>query len=820
MITTPTAFFDRKYSGGSDACLVVYIVNNAGTGFLFAEHPIFPTTGSDIQGLLYDISPVTHGFDYYTCEYQPAHVIMSIANLWSKKTAAGVWHRASDFMPDGSVNGLWGQRLRIYWWAGAGQTTLTTGLLVFDGSITGMTMQGEDRLNIQADEVWDSYFKIQLPQRRATRAIFRNLPTENINKTMPLVYGDHREGMFFKGYSGFTPGIRVDTWKWVFADHVIDSFATEGRPSTATNNASYASGSSQVMWIYVPGVKSWARSYVGLTFNVNDSGRATVLIDPDTAGWDVYLYPTSATPVATGIDAANDVGSEAAFDYNENTKLSIVANSTTQAQITFEWRQDGGADTYSSGTDLTSAQAAALNDSSNNVAALPGPATALYGFDMTCSDNAGVTITSSLIEYWDGASWISLSTTVSFSVSIMRHYTSSGFQSSGGPVFGSINSMRWHLNTGRGLNVGDQAPFKIRVTFTGTGWTSQSTVVAYIHECRLVFSCKTPRDKSQIIGKKGTNYRTYVTRHPVSGQRLRHPYSYWSTRYEDVADIPSDVFGASVTGREYGAWIDDAPSTRTNGQNVGNGASSAVGIIESLLRDELGASDGDINPTSFDTLYLASDARAASINLLPGSSSSVKSIIDRIGFEHRLVLYRARGDTMKFTLVDARGRSGSAGTILPGELAEMPEVGMTQFEPRNKITFNYRKLPHDGKFFASETITDTTSTAEYGEVTEDIDLETIYNTIQMEPIKDSLIESPGFMASRARYLVTFRTKGLRWAGLELGDVFQFHDDLDDQLLCFGEAWLNREFLVYEASVLRDSTVGMEFRAISKLPADL
>lgn len=808
MISTPTAFFDRKYSGGSDACLVVSIANNAGTGFLFAEHPIFPSSGGDVLGLLYDISPITHGFDYYTCEYQPAHVTISIANLWSKKTAAGVWHRASDFMPDGSVNGLWGQRLRVYWWAGAGQLLLTNGLLVFDGSITGMTMQGEDRLNIQADEVWDSYFKIQLPQRRATRAIFRNLSTENINKTMPLVYGPHFESAFLRS-TGFALGQRVDNWTWVFADHVIDSFYDELRPSSAANNTPYT-GSSKAIWIYISAIESWARSYVGVTFNVNDSGRATAVIDPETAGWDVYVYPISATPASTATDSGNNVGPEVSFDYDSLTKLSIIADSTTQAQIVFEWRQDGGANTYSSG-DLTANQASDLNDSSNAIAALPGPATALAGLDMYVSKPGGITIDSALIEYWNGVGWTTMSAVIDTTTSNMVYY-------SGAPIYGAPSSMRWHFNTGLTETPGagrDQKPFKIRVTFTGTGWTIDSTVVAYIHECRLVISCKTPFDKSSVVEKKSF-YRPHIPETPGTKARRRGGHV---PEYE-IFDIASNVFGASVTGREYGAWIDAAPDARTNGKNAGGEIQNAEGILESLLRDELGAVDGDINPTSFDDIHNGSDVRGAFISLLPGSSASVKSIIDRIDFEHRLVLYRARGDTMKFTLVDARGRTGSAGTILPGELAEMPEVGMTEFDPRNAITFNYRRLPHDGKFFKSETIEDTTSSAEHGAVTQDIDLETINDTTWLDPIKDSLIESPGYMSSRARYLVTFRTKGLRWAGLELGDVFQFHDDLDDQLLCFGETWLDRTFLVYEASVLRDSTVGMEFRAISTLPADL
>lgn len=765
----------------------MWITNNTGTVFRFAEKSVRYTAGGLYEGLLYDISPITHGFDFHTLEYQPARVTIVLSNLWSRiKADSHEWQRPSDYMPDGSALGLWGQNLYIKWYPG-NYEAFAPDFQVFNGSIVNISMDGDDKLVIQADEIWDTGHRM-LPQRRADRTTFTDLPVESIGATLPLVYGPHNEQAYLRN-TGFAIGLRVAEWKWVIADHVIDSFYAEPRPSANTDGTSYGSSSTQAIWVEFPELSAWARSYQGVTFNTNDSGRATVLVDPATAGFDVYLYPSSGESASTATDAGNTAGITSAFDYDIDTKYSIIANSTTAASCYFEW--------YQNGSDSTDPQ-------ENGIADLTAPGTYLEGVNLYMSKPAGTTIDSSSIEVWNGATWTTVATSIDVATANMIHYTFSG-------AFDWNTNLQWHL--GSGATGGDGTPFKVRLSFVGTGWTANTTVAAYVHEIRLVKSCGLPKAIHYGFGKARRQGRGI----DIPGNTFRVNENYIGLPQYGTfnpGSIP-DIVGASVTGREHADEADFTGETWNDGDQITNPAF----VIWSILVQELGFDTGDdIDVASFQEVYTSATSRSCVLNLKPGSQIHSKELIDRICYEHAIVLYRSRANgAPKFKMVEADGRSALAGTILRGELRGLPNVSVTPFNVTNLITFKYRRLPHDNQFFKTTTYEDTTSSTEYGDREEEIFLQTITHSTYLDAIENRLI-SERYFRSRAHYLVEFETIGARWATLELGDRINFDaTSIDPVLLCYGETWASLDFIIYEASILKN---GLAFKAISKAAADI
>jgi hypothetical protein len=789
MLTLPTLFDPMKFQNVGTASLVVKITNGSADVFMFAEKvlqedPLVSSPhGALIEGLLYDISPITHGFDYNSLEYQPSRLSVVISNLWSRvKLDSHVHIRTSDVLVGGDVRGLWGQSLQVIWYPGAYSQGTGDGMMVFDGTIVGIGMDGDERLVLNCDEIWNTKH-VMLPQRKATVATFPELPVENIDASLPLVYGPHNEQSYLRN-TGFALGLRTAQWKWVIADHVLDSFYDEPRPSSNADGSAYSS-STKACWIFIPELDSWARSYAGVTFDEDDGGRGTVLIDPVAAGFDVYLYPGSAESASSTPDAGNPVGATAAYDYDTTTKFSVVANSTTTASVVFSW--------YQNGSDSTDPQ-------ENGIADMTGPGTFLEGVNLYMSKPGGTTIDSSSIEVWGGASWITVATSIDVATANMIHYGFSG-------AFDWNTNLHWHL--GSGATGGDGTPFKVRLSFVGTGWTANTTVAAYVHECRLVKSCALP--KSIIYGAAKAVRRGESVGVPPTWERIRNAIG--MPQYINLDSIKQpDILGASCSGREHAHEADHAAEPWNDGDQITNPA----GVIESLLVDELGFDTGDDLATdTFDDVYNSGTSRACVLNLRPGSSVHSKQLIDRICYEHGIVLYRRRGNTPQFALVEASGRTTLAATIRRSELWGLPNISFTPFNPTNKITFRYRRIPHDNQYFKSETVEDTVSTAEYGTFEEDIFCQTIANSsLGLNAIKNRLITS-NFFRSRPHYIVEFKTVGCRYAALELGDKIQFEaESLDPVLMLYGQSWNGVDFIIYEATVEKN---GHSFKAVTSVP---
>ncbi len=773
MIPMPTKWQDLAPRVSRAAWIVKITPASLATGIpvIYLAESEMHLGADHVYGFLRSVSEFGRGVDVYKSSYNAARAVVTIRDAFYQKYAGDATpSRFSDEYPmtSGSFAILHDADIELLAYPGSYATVIADCLSIYQGTVTKVHFKGED-LVLFTDERRRIVHR-DLPQRRFTRTLFPKMPADTENETMPLVYGHHWEQEVLRK-TGFAPARRIDNWKWLVADHVIDAFPTEHRHG--------ATGVQGIM-IWIDELQSWAKSYVGVTFNTNDSGRATFTIDPDTAGFDVYLYPTASYPTSTGSDAANLRGIEAARDYDAATKLSVIANSTTQAEVVLEWRQQGDESD---------------DDKNNSVAELPGPATPLYGFQMYASKPVGITISSATIDWWNGSGWVNFASSIDVTSTEFIHYA---INVATNLFYGTAESMRWHLGSGPAFTspgAPDRKPFKVRIRFNGTGWTANSTVVAYIHEARMIMSCRTPRDSAVKIGTKIINER--VREINVLGQYTGR--TVWVQRAIPVADIDTRVIGASVQGREYGSWIDNGG--RSNSHNVGDHITTAPGIVESLCRDELAVVNADIDQPSFDAAMTdATYNRTAKLHVKSDARLNSKAIIERLCWEHGMALvHRPNG---QLRLLRWPGSGELVATLSPDDLYEqMPEIESTETGIiKNRLTLQYNRMADSGRYLRTQISGPAlaTSVTRYEYQDDEFQLQS-HSDITSAPkaIFDVLLDDYALLAM-PHQIVRFTTRGYRFAHAELGDHFLFSSaDWVRVRLRLGNFWVGQELMVYD-----------------------
>lgn len=794
MIPMPTKFAElRSRSTGpwSGAWIVkITAKNNIGDDRTIYLSDTDMQLGTDhVYGFLESVSEFGRGLDVYKLTYNAARAVITLSDRHYHRTSGTIPARLSDKLEMahagafGDWNGLHHALVELLIYPGSYATLIADCLSVYQGVVTRYTAQGE-KLIIYTDERRKVVHR-DLPQRKFTRTLFPKMPAEVENETMPLVYGDHWEQEVLRK-TGFAPADRIADWKWLVADHVIDAFPTEHRHG--------ATGVQGIM-IWIDELQCWAKSYAGVTFNVNDSGRATFTIDPDAAAFDVYVYPSAAYPTSTGTDSANPVGLDAVKDFDASSKMSILANSTNQAEVIFEWRQQGD-----ESDDLKN----------NSIAEIPGPATTLFGFQLYGSKPGAITISSINLHFWDGVSWIAFGSPVVGDLAIgeFKHYEMPANYAPGG----AQGLLFWHFGTGySSAGSPDRKPFKVRVRFNGSGWTANSTVVAYVHETRFVQSCRMPKD-SAVVGYKLVRRDAYPN---IDDYYLRGRERYVYDRVA-IQDIDAQIIGAPVQGREYGSWID--LGGRSNSHNAGQQITTAPGIVESLLRDELGVPTGDIDMPSFDAaLTDTTYSRTAKLHLKSGARRNSKNIIETLCWEHGMALVHRPNGQLRLLRIPGSGEL--VATLTPDDIYEqVPTIETTDVAViRNEITFYYNRMADSGKYLRSRVVGPTlaVSQSRYGVIPDEFQLQSLSDiTSSNRAIYDYLLDAYAILA-RPHMIVKFTARGFRFAHAEIGDRYRFAPlETREVRQRFGQSWSSVDLMIYE---MLYKTNGIQFTCIKWTP---
>ena len=738
-----------------------------GTDTWYFSTKSFELHGSDItvHDGVKDFGPISHSIDPYTMRYEFANVRVQLTGTWSRRNSDGTWGTIADL-----VRKAWNRTAQIRWHVGG--ISISSSLLIFDGTVANIEYTDDGSIDMTLDEREAIKHRV-LPQRRFDKTTFPNLPNETDNVPMPLVYGSYTEGIVHR-QTGFTIAEKIEGGndpKYLVCDHVADFI--------------------DFPWFYIRALDSWAKIFVGATGTEDDGGRGTVTIDTSAAKFNVYMYPGNGVTTSTGTDGSNTPGPPAAWDNDENSKVSVLANGTTEAIIEFEWTQQGDS----------------TNDKLENSVAeiLDGDANAI-GIEITATLGGGISVSSSNLEIYNSntAAWESFET--SFSTGGANNFyeiTSVEY-----PWVSATEGVFWHL--GSGMVGGDGTPVRIRARLVGTGWTANTTVVAYIHEIRLKIIAQFPRQFISQAKKSKRRAGLAID----GGPRLVPFWNPQSRPFEDVAngwnrayitdfDGTIDNLCVEVQGREYGSWIDNVG--RSNSFSAGQVIERPVFQVESILRDELGMTNTNIDQNSFDAAHSSVGANVSHIAIRAGSALNSKDLVEKVCYEHGFFLFRTHEGKIK--AVNYLGTGDLVATLEPTDLISgLPVVRLSNINRiANDIEVFHTRLAHDNAYMRSTSSTDSASIAAYGgsgavPIPIQINLETVRNNTlggldSSQRLIDRLIDVERLL-SRPHRFVKLATVGAKFANGEIGDTLRLNaTSFDPVMKCMGDTWSGLDLMI-------------------------
>lgn len=767
MITVPAVFgqFAGRDSHGGAFLLEIPTVSglvDTGTATLYLSTKEFDLTtdGLHAYGIVREFGPIRHAIDVYSHRYEVSNVTITMSKVHAFKEALS--SRTTDYWigVDYLLRKNWGKEANIYWYPGGDANELADCLTIFTGKITGMSADVGETFTLTLDERETIAHRV-LPQNHYNTTDFPDIENELVGAPVPIVYGNWSYATGAGGgvlrQTGFVVADKISTGddlKYLVAGHAVDTITQ--------------------IWMYLQSLDSWAYIVTGFSSNVADTEGATITIDRDTMYFIVFMRPFNGYLASTGSDGSNPLGPAAAWDDDQDTKVSVIANSTTEAIIYFEWNQQG-----SESNDAVENGVAQLFDPA-------GPTSNVEGAEFWVSKPGGITWTTANVELWNGASWLTIAT--SMTVDAMTYYDfGTGSPNTYDWISNAVGTF-WHL--GSGPRGGDGTPFKMRLRFVGSGWTANTTVVAYVHEARLRIAGQYPKQR----GRRRGWVRVWTD--------PKHPERYiekWG--WIDFLELISrnDAFSTIAVecgGREYGSWIDDG--ARSNSFNAGDAINGPVFQIESILRDELGLGDSNIDVASFDAAEAIED-QDCFLSMRAGSEVNSKDLIETICYEHGFFTYRTHAGKIK--IIDyLTGTGETVGTLIPSDLVnQLPLIRLGEYSQlANALTVHHTRLADDNSFARSNDYTDSSSDTAYGTLPITMSLETVKvgSTAAIgDRFKERLITQE-YLLSRPHRFVTLETIGNKWAHGELGDVFNLDATFFDPIcMCMGDSWLNLDLMI-------------------------
>ena len=264
-----------------------------------------------------------------------------------------------------------------------------------------------------------------------------------------------------------------------------------------------------------------------------------------------------------------------------------------------------------------------------------------------------------------------------------------------------------------------------------------------------------------------------------------------------LADGKLDHF-VECRGREYGAWI----TGRTSAYAVNNMISDPSGIIESILRDELGFVDADIDLPTFITaentsvaarMNLHSDNRLAAFE-------AIRQIAEQSTFAY---VFTAAG---KSRAVELDNTTPTTVRTIPLSHIRNGKVTITKASDiLNKLVVQSRWL-EEYDLFADNTETNHSSSQTASGIRRfEAEWENIAGTSATHVANHLVGNSNAIWANRHNQ-IEFETIGMTNTDLELGDWISLDSfAIDPQFLCFGVSWSGKKFLIIELSQNLDGT---------------
>lgn len=342
------------------------------------------------------------------------------------------------------------------------------------------------------------------------------------------------------------------------------------------------------------------------------------------------------------------------------------------------------------------------------------------------------------------------------------------------------------------------------VTFDNTERTISRTISAPAAGSKTdVFALGCRQTNGPSIGDSVTEnqdmLRVYYLRMRVGwyfGRRF-----YRNTMITKKGQYPSEEAGFAVCqGREFGAWIDNGG--RSNTFNAGEMIDEPQFIIESILRDELGLVDANIDEASFDECQ--DSAAQCRVNLIEAEPAF--DTIKRLCEQSKFAFYWSAAGKARCILINEASPTTQR-TIPFSHCAAKDADGSPAIEiTKTEVIGNYINYKHTWQAEYDD--------YRYEEVTEDSTSQTAYGMKRFEAEypylsgtkADNIATFFKTLAANAHQQIELTTCGFTNADLEAGDWIELDDESwDGQVKCFGDSWAGIQFLVTEINQRHDGT---------------
>lgn len=347
----------------------------------------------------------------------------------------------------------------------------------------------------------------------------------------------------------------------------------------------------------------------------------------------------------------------------------------------------------------------------------------------------------------------------------------------------------WHLRSGRRNDI---TPTNLNKPIMVVVWTD--TTKTPNAPGREVFRVKYVRLIIRYIVAIGMHYSWQGLR--VGGFRYGS-WSYWKIQQAErgvyTPGQSSVAAYAACKGRAYGAWIDEVG--RTNSYNAGDVIEDPAGIIEDILRSELGLASEDIDVASFDLAYNANVK--ARLHISSDNESDAFSFIRKLSEQSTFAF--CMDGISKPRLVDLKTTTPTISRILDAADIDIDSLVVDKVDESeivNDIKVNHRYMEEYDSMLSYDTYEDATSKA---------DLNATFSvSFDWPNITKGAIDSVAEVAnlildkwSMPPVAINFVSPGIRNCDLGVGRWIQLDPTtIDPRKLCYGQSWSGKKFLIW------------------------
>jgi len=259
-----------------------------------------------------------------------------------------------------------------------------------------------------------------------------------------------------------------------------------------------------------------------------------------------------------------------------------------------------------------------------------------------------------------------------------------------------------------------------------------------------------------------------------------------------------DYLWGEMTGRKFGSWIDIGG--RDDNYDEGDLIEDPAFIIESLLRDEIGLIDAQIDEGSFDDA--ANSSVKARINIT--KAVSVNRIIRQLCEQSTFAFFYSAVDKAK--LIPLNESSPVTDRTIPFSHIKQNSLKVSVSHPKvNKLIVESRWQGQKNKYQDIDVVENGASQSAIGIKEYSVKWPNIAGTSR-EHIANHLVGDGGSLWAFTKTVIEFETAGFINADVEIGDWIELDDETwNAQLKSYGASWSGKQFLVTEITQKQDGT---------------